>query len=86
MLAASLALAFGQHSFPVMFLVPTATPILALSANVLPQHIEACLKAGMNDHIGKPINLKELLFKIAWWTTDEARDSAKESSLAALIS
>ena len=45
-----------------------ATPILAVSANVLPQHVEACLQAGMNDHIGKPISPSELLSKIARWT------------------
>jgi hypothetical protein len=44
-----------------------ATPILALSANVLPQHVEKCLQAGMNDHVGKPINPEELLTKIERW-------------------
>ncbi len=44
------------------------TPILALSADVLPQHIEACEAAGMNDHIAKPINVQNLLNKIALWT------------------
>jgi PAS domain S-box-containing protein len=44
------------------------TPIIALSANVLPTHVEACLKAGMNDHVGKPIDAKELLVKLAKWT------------------
>lgn len=37
------------------------TPILALSANVQPDHIEACRQAGMNGHIAKPIQLAELL-------------------------
>ncbi|PZQ63406.1 MAG: hybrid sensor histidine kinase/response regulator [Phenylobacterium zucineum] len=44
------------------------TPIVALSANVLGDHVDACLAAGMNDHIGKPINPTELLTKIARWT------------------
>ncbi len=43
------------------------TPILAVSANVLPVHVEACRQAGMNDHIGKPINPRELLTKIDRW-------------------
>jgi PAS domain S-box-containing protein len=45
-----------------------ATPILALSANVLPVHLAACREAGMNDHIGKPIRIDDLLEKVAFWT------------------
>ena len=48
------------------------TPILAVSANVLPVHVEACRQAGMNDHIGKPINPHELLGKIDRWTAAAA--------------
>jgi PAS domain S-box-containing protein len=44
-----------------------STPILALSANVLPEQIEACLAAGMNAHISKPIQPAELLTKVAHW-------------------
>jgi len=45
-----------------------ATPIVALSANILPNHLEACRLAGMNDHIGKPIDTRELLTKVVRWT------------------
>ena len=44
-----------------------ATPVLAVTANVLPPHIEACLAAGMNDHISKPILPEDFLDKIARW-------------------
>jgi CheY-like chemotaxis protein len=44
------------------------TPILALSANVLPEHLKACRAAGMDGHIGKPIDLGELLAKVAEWS------------------
>ncbi|HZZ87514.1 MAG TPA: PAS domain S-box protein [Caulobacteraceae bacterium] len=44
------------------------TPIVALSANILPTHLDACRAAGMNDHIGKPIDTRELLTKVARWT------------------
>lgn len=44
------------------------TPILAISANVLPAHVTSCRAAGMDDHIAKPINARELLTKIAAWT------------------
>ena len=30
-------------------------PIIALSGNTLPAEVDACLAAGMNDHVGKPI-------------------------------
>jgi PAS domain S-box-containing protein len=43
------------------------TPILALSANVLPDHLVACAAAGMDDHIGKPIQPMRLLTKVAEW-------------------
>ena len=48
--------------------VPKATtiPIIAMTANVFKEDIQQCLDSGMNDHIGKPINLDELLEKL--WT------------------
>jgi signal transduction histidine kinase/ActR/RegA family two-component response regulator len=36
------------------------TPIIALSADVMPQQIERCQKAGMVDHIAKPIERQAL--------------------------
>jgi CheY-like chemotaxis protein len=48
------------------------TPILALTANVLPAHIEACRRAGMDDHLGKPIDPEVLISKIAHWTAPDA--------------
>jgi len=30
-----------------------------MTANVFREDIEKCLKAGMNDHIGKPIDINE---------------------------
>ncbi len=47
-----------------------ATPIVAISANVLPQHVAACLEVGMNDHIAKPILPEDLIGKLARWTSD----------------
>ncbi|WP_296594977.1 ATP-binding protein [Phenylobacterium sp.] len=43
------------------------TPIVAVSANVLPMHVQACLQAGMDDHIPKPIALHSLLTKVTHW-------------------
>jgi PAS domain S-box-containing protein len=45
-----------------------ATPILALSANVLAEHLAACRAAGMNDHIAKPIDLTDLVMKVSAWS------------------
>ena len=36
-------------------------PVVALTANVLSDQIEACRTAGMDDHLGKPIKVEELL-------------------------
>jgi PAS domain S-box-containing protein len=39
-------------------------PIIAMTANVFREDIEKCLKAGMNDHIGKPVNFDEVIAKL----------------------
>ena len=39
-------------------------PIVAMTANVFREDIEQCLSAGMNDHVGKPLNLDEVLGKL----------------------
>jgi CheY-like chemotaxis protein len=39
-------------------------PIVAMTANVFREDIEKCLAVGMNNHVGKPLNLDEVLEKL----------------------
>ncbi|MCL2213617.1 MAG: transporter substrate-binding domain-containing protein [Treponema sp.] len=39
-------------------------PIVAMTANVFKDDIEACLYAGMDDHLGKPLNINEVFGKL----------------------
>ena len=41
-----------------------AVPIVAMTANVLPQQVSACRQAGMTDHVGKPFKREELFAAI----------------------
>lgn len=43
-------------------------PIIAMTANVLASDREACLVAGMNDHIGKPFDLNLVIERLLYWT------------------
>ena len=49
-------------------------PILAVTANALPEQLEKCKDAGMNDHITKPIDEKILLEKIAFTDSEQSQN------------
>jgi len=54
------------------------TPIIALTANVQPEQVAACRAAGMDAHVGKPIQVGELLRTMAELTA-EPEDAAARS-------
>jgi PAS domain S-box-containing protein len=56
-----------------------ATPIIAMTANVLPDQVKTCLAAGMDDHLGKPINPAALLGVLARWS--EGRETAPQAEV-----
>jgi signal transduction histidine kinase/CheY-like chemotaxis protein/HPt (histidine-containing phosphotransfer) domain-containing protein len=45
-------------------------PIIAMTANVLPDQIEEFRKAGMNDHVGKPFDREQLYTVIDRWISE----------------
>jgi CheY-like chemotaxis protein len=44
-------------------------PIIAMTADVFIEDIEKCLAVGMNSHVGKPLDIGEVLEKIARYCT-----------------
>jgi PAS domain S-box-containing protein len=46
----------------------TDLPIIAMTANAMASDRDACLDAGMNDHIGKPFDLKRLVTMLRDWS------------------
>ena len=47
-------------------------PIIAMTANVFKEDIESCLASGMNDHVGKPLNLNMVVEKLREYLAPES--------------
>ena len=45
----------------------TRTPIVALTADVVREHVERCLAAGMDDYLLKPVTIRQLVEKLQRW-------------------
>ena len=59
------------------------TPIVAMTANVMEDQVRRCLDAGMDDHLGKPIDSAKLIAAINHWTADPAQEAGDPVSAAA---
>ncbi len=45
----------------------TTVPIIAMTANAMKADLDACLAAGMNDHVTKPIDRRTLVATLRRW-------------------
>ena len=52
---------------------PSALPIIALTANVMSEDRENCIAAGMDAHLGKPIEPAQLIDCLSRYLKSEQR-------------
>jgi signal transduction histidine kinase/ABC-type amino acid transport substrate-binding protein/DNA-binding NarL/FixJ family response regulator len=52
-------------------------PIIAMTANVFREDIEKCLEAGMNSHVGKPLDINEVIAKLRAYLPVENPDKGE---------
>jgi len=55
-------------------------PIIAMTAHAMTDEIQHCLNAGMNDHVGKPIDPSVLFAALARWTQGRERKISTSST------
>jgi signal transduction histidine kinase/CheY-like chemotaxis protein len=59
-------------------------PIIAMTANVMAEEREECRNAGMNDHLGKPINVGELHRQLVAWIKPRRNEQPLQERLRPL--
>jgi hemerythrin-like metal-binding protein len=64
-----------QREFPEE--TPKEIPIVAMTANVFKEDIEKSLAAGMNDHVGKPLDFTEVIIKLHKYLPGRGTDNSR---------
>src|SRR5215470_62 len=49
-------------------------PIIAMTAHAMAEEVQRCLDAGMNDHVGKPVDPGAFFATVARWTRAQRRE------------
>ena len=57
-------------------------PIIAMTAHVMADEVQRCLEAGMDDHVGKPIDPEAFFATLARWTRAHPEEAPNLSSKA----
>ncbi|MBF0260367.1 MAG: response regulator [Magnetococcales bacterium] len=57
----------GLEAARLLAPLPDSPPIIAMTASVLSEDVQACQEAGMRDHLAKPVMVEELLKKLLRW-------------------
>jgi signal transduction histidine kinase/HPt (histidine-containing phosphotransfer) domain-containing protein len=70
----------GLHASAEIRATGDATPIIALTANILPATHKECLAAGMNGYLSKPTTLEELENCLSVWVADKRAAEAPSTA------